>query len=78
MRRYIEQSNALAPSSRFQSWLDRTINTSGYDFQKGQGCFKSFRLRKLEQGLIRRTSFRQCRQERFMKSLRFLDLRRMA
>ena len=36
MRRYIEQSNALAPLSRFQSWLACTINTSGYDFQKGQ------------------------------------------
>jgi hypothetical protein len=32
----IEQSNALAPSSPFRSWLDCTTNTSGYDFRKGQ------------------------------------------
>jgi Integrase core domain len=31
----IEQSNALAPSSPFRSWLDCTTNTSGYDFRKG-------------------------------------------
>jgi len=36
MRPHIEQSNALAPSSPFRSWLDCTINTSGYDFRKGQ------------------------------------------
>ena len=36
MRPGIEQSNALAPSSPFPSWLDCTTNTSGYDFRKGQ------------------------------------------
>lgn len=36
MRRYIEQSNALAPYLRLGSWLDYTTNMSGYDFRKGQ------------------------------------------
>ena len=36
MRRCIDQFNALALSSPFRSWLDCTINTSGYDFRKGQ------------------------------------------
>jgi hypothetical protein len=36
MRLFIEQSNALAPSLPFQSWLDCTTNMSGYDFRKGQ------------------------------------------
>jgi hypothetical protein len=39
MRRYIDPSNTLAPSSPFPSWLDYTTNTSGYDFRKGQGAF---------------------------------------
>jgi hypothetical protein len=33
----IERSNAQAPSSPCRFWLDCTTNTSGYDFQKGQG-----------------------------------------
>ena len=33
------QSNALAPSLPFQSWLDCTTNTSGYSFRKGQQQF---------------------------------------
>jgi hypothetical protein len=33
---YIEQSNGLASLSPFQSWPDCIINTSGYDFRKGQ------------------------------------------
>ena len=37
MRPHIEQFNALVPLSPFRSWLDCTINTSGYDFRKGQG-----------------------------------------
>ena len=37
MRPCIEQSNVLAPSSPFRSWLDCTTNTSGYNFRKGQG-----------------------------------------
>ena len=32
----IEQSNGLASLSPFQSWPDCIINTSGYDFRKGQ------------------------------------------
>ena len=34
MRRFIEQSNALAPLSPFRSWPDYITNTSGYDFWK--------------------------------------------
>ena len=37
MRLCIERSNDLATLSPFPSWLDCTINTSGYDFRKGQG-----------------------------------------
>ena len=40
MRQFIEQSNDLSPLSPFQSWLDCTTNTSGYDFRKGQLVFK--------------------------------------
>ena len=36
MRPHIEQSNGLATLPPFRSWLDCTINTSGYDFRKGQ------------------------------------------
>jgi hypothetical protein len=36
MRPCIERSNDLATLSPFRSWLDCTINTSGYDFPKGQ------------------------------------------
>ena len=36
MRRCIEQSNNLALLSPFPSWLGCIINTSGYDFRKGQ------------------------------------------
>jgi hypothetical protein len=36
MRPHIEQFNDLAPLSPFQSWPDCIINTSGYDFRKGQ------------------------------------------
>jgi hypothetical protein len=35
MRLCIERSKALATLSPFRSWLDCTINTSGYDFRKG-------------------------------------------
>ena len=46
MRPCIEQSNALAPSSPFRSWLDCTTSTSGYDFRKGQGSYKASRRRR--------------------------------
>jgi hypothetical protein len=36
MRHCIEQSNDLARLSPFRSWLGCIINTSGYDFRKGQ------------------------------------------
>jgi hypothetical protein len=36
MRPCIEQSNDLALLSPFPSWLGCIINTSGYDFRKGQ------------------------------------------
>jgi hypothetical protein len=36
MRPFIEQSNDLAPSLPFRSWLDCTTNTAGYNFRKGQ------------------------------------------
>ena len=35
MRLCIDRSSELAPLSAFRSWLDCTINTSGYDFRKG-------------------------------------------
>jgi hypothetical protein len=37
MRRCIDQSNGLVSSLPSPSWLDCIINTSGYDFRKGQG-----------------------------------------
>jgi Putative PD-(D/E)XK phosphodiesterase (DUF2161) len=40
MRPRIEPSNDLALSSPFQSWLDCTTDTSGYDFRKGQDFYK--------------------------------------
>jgi hypothetical protein len=36
MRPCIEQSNGPVSLSPFQSWPDCIINTSGYDFRKGQ------------------------------------------
>ena len=36
MRLCIERSSALATLPAFPSWLDCTINMSGYDFRKGQ------------------------------------------
>jgi hypothetical protein len=36
MRPCVEPSNGLAPLSPFPSWPDYIINTSGYDFRKGQ------------------------------------------
>jgi hypothetical protein len=33
---YIEQPSDLAPLLPFRSWPDCIINTSGYDFRKGQ------------------------------------------
>jgi hypothetical protein len=41
MRPCIEQSNGPVSLSPFQSWPDCIINTSGYDFRKGQGSTKS-------------------------------------
>jgi hypothetical protein len=42
MRPHIEQFNALALLSPFRSWLDCTINTSGYDFRKGQALLAAW------------------------------------
>jgi NADPH:quinone reductase-like Zn-dependent oxidoreductase len=39
MRPCIEQSNGPVSLSPFQSWPDCIINTSGYDFRKGQGHY---------------------------------------
>ena len=39
MRRFIEQFNDLVSLSPFRSWPDCIINTSGYDYRKGQGYF---------------------------------------
>src|ERR1035437_10316668 len=36
IRRCVEPSNGLAPLSPFRSWQGYIINTSGYDFWKGQ------------------------------------------
>jgi hypothetical protein len=36
MRLCIERSNDLVTLPPFRFWLDCTINTSGYDFRKGQ------------------------------------------
>jgi len=41
MRLCIDRSSELAPLSAFRSWLDCTINTSGYDFRKGQGVTRN-------------------------------------
>jgi len=38
MRPCIEQSNGPVPLSPFQSWQDCIIDTSGYDFRKGQAA----------------------------------------
>ena len=38
MRRCIEPSNGLALLSLFRFWVGCIINTSGYDFRKGQGA----------------------------------------
>jgi hypothetical protein len=37
------ESNGLASLSPFQSWPDCIINTSGYDFRKGQAVYRDRR-----------------------------------
>ena len=41
MRRYVEPSNGLALLSPFRSWPGYIINTSGYDFRKGQSPWQN-------------------------------------
>jgi DNA-binding CsgD family transcriptional regulator len=52
MRLCIERSKALATLPPFRSWLDCTINTSGYDFRKGQTVSAIFGLTPSEARLL--------------------------